>query len=279
VLSALDHPATRRAVATERALLALRGGGCQQRFGATHIELPELGGALMYERSGDAPESGRGALPPRWSPQPPLETPQGVIRPWDGSRAERPGAEPLAAGIARANERLTSGAPVFVAHRVAWPEELSVPDNSPSVRIWVPGIATWRALAARGLWVEGCADGLGFAALEPLLAEPLLQLPPTDRWTVLTHQDAVAGWPAAEVIGTYRHADSQPGGAEGAPPADVTHLYWSSGAQFERWGKRSFAQAQHACGPGRTFEHLRRAGVQNLRVFPQPAHWRQWLGL
>ncbi|MGH8231248.1 MAG: hypothetical protein ACRESY_05440, partial [Steroidobacteraceae bacterium] len=202
-----------------------------------------------------------------------------VIRPWDGSRAARAGAEPLAAGIAKAAEHLTRTAAVFVAHQLAWPQALAVPIGA-APRIWVPGTATWRALAARGVWVEGCADGLGFAALEPLLAEPLLQLPPSAGWTVLTHRDALAGWAAAEVIATYRHPDPQPAtAADGPPPSDATHLYWSSGAQFERWGKRTGAQAQHACGPGRTYEHLRRAGVHNLRLFPQPAHWRQWLGL
>jgi hydroxymethylbilane synthase len=278
LLGALDHAATRRAVTAERALLALRGGGCQQRFGATQIDLPGLGG-LMYERSGEAPDMERGAPPPRWSPDSPLEAPHGAIRPWDGSRAAPAGAEALAAGIAEAAEHLTSTAAVFVAHRLAWPEGLAVPIHA-FPRIWVPGTATWRALAACGVWVEGCADGLGFAALEPLLAEPLLQLPLTAGWTVLTHRDALAGWGAAEVIATYRHPDPEPAPAvDGAPPADATHLYWSSGAQFERWGKRSAGQAQHACGPGRTYEHLRRAGVQNLRLFPQPAHWRQWLGL
>ena len=63
------------------------------------------------------------------------------------------------------------------------------------------------------------------------------------------------------------------------PPADATHVYWFSSAQFERWRAAVGPGAQHACGPGKTYEHLRRAGVQNLRVFPQPAHWRQWLGV
>ena len=56
-------------------------------------------------------------------------------------------------------------------------------------------------------------------------------------------------------------------------------MYWFSSAQFERWRGFVGPGAQHACGPGKTYEHLRRAGVQNLRVFPQPAHWRQWLGV
>ena len=63
-----------------------------------------------------------------------------------------------------------------------------------------------------------------------------------------------------------------------APPgADATHLYWHSGAQFERWRERVGAGREHACGPGKTYEHLRRAGVHNLRMFPHAAQWREWL--
>src|ERR1700733_4608329 len=49
LLAQLDHAPTRRAVDCERAMLAERGGGCHQRFGATQIEVPELG-ALLYLR-------------------------------------------------------------------------------------------------------------------------------------------------------------------------------------------------------------------------------------
>ena len=97
---------------------------------------------------------------------------------------------------------------------------------------------------------------------------------------VLTHLDAIAGWLAGDVIATYRvrAADAAaPAGA--APPPDATHLYWSSSAQFDHWRSHVPSGAQHACGVGKTYEHLRRAGVQNLRAFPQPAHWRRWLGV
>jgi hydroxymethylbilane synthase len=146
--------------------------------------------------------------------------------------------------------------------------------------VWTPGIETWLALAERGIWVEGCGESLGFAALAPMLAQPLLQLPALDQWTVLTHAEATGSWPPTAVVATYRHASSAPvTSAEAAPPADVSHVYWHSSAQFDRWRSTVPSGVHHACGSGRTSEHLRRAAVQNLRVFPQVAHWRQWLGL
>jgi hypothetical protein len=121
---------------------------------------------------------------------------------------------------------------------------------------------------------------LGFGQLQPLLCEPLLQLPSLAGWTVLTHAGAIAGWAPAEAIATYCHAESTPAAeAAAAPPPDATHLYWHSSAQYERWYRAGTAAAQHGCGPGKTYEHLRRARVQNLRMFPSVEKWRAWLGL
>jgi hydroxymethylbilane synthase len=278
LLRAIDHAPTRAAVATERALLAQRGGGCHQRFGATQVELPGVG-TLLYLRDGGDTDArlDAGTPPPQWTPATALEPPGQAIKAWDGSRAERPGIEPIAAGVARSAERLRRATALFVSHRRALPEDEPTHIHS-AVHVWVPGIDTWQALAERGVWVEGCADGLGFGALEPMLSQPLLQLPPRDQWTVLTHADAVEGWRAGDVIATYRHVPRL--GLDGAaPPADATHVYWSSSAQFARWRGLLAPGVQHACGPGKTYEHLRRAGVQNLRLFPQPAHWRHWLGV
>ena len=284
VLRSIDDAPTRTATAIERALLGQRGGGCHQRFGATQIQLPGLGALLFQRDGGDAGSAlALSAATLRWTPETALEAPRGSVKAWDGSRAGRAEIEPIEGALARSAERLKAGSAVFIAHRRAWPEGDSIRIN-PAARIWVSGVDSWQALSERGLWIEGCGDGLGFAALESMLNEPLLQLPPRDQWIVLTHLDAAAGWPAGEVIATYRHragAGEAAGAAAGdaAPPADATHLYWSSGAQFERWKGRVALDARHACGPGKTCEHLRRAGVQNLTVFPQPAQWRQWLGL
>jgi hydroxymethylbilane synthase len=276
LLASINDAATRRSVDAERILLAQRGGGCHQRFGATQIELPGLG-SLLYVRDADAAGEPLPIPPVAWTPETPLERPQGPVRAWDGSRAERAAVESIPAAVQRCAERLASAAALFVTHRRALPQELSDRVRA-DTHVWVPGIESWQALAAQGVWVEGCGEGLGFAALEPLLAQPLLQLPPFAQWTVLTHEQAADSWPASAVIATYRHQDSE-GSDAAAPAADVTHVYWHSGAQFERWRARVPSAAHHACGSGRTSEHLRRAGVQNLRVFPQVALWRQWLGL
>ena len=79
------------------------------------------------------------------------------------------------------------------------------------------------------------------------------------------------------MLATYGHVgDSGEAGTPG-PPADALQLWWHSGVQFERWGAQVARASQHACGPGKTAELLRRRGVENLAVFPSVQHWREWL--
>jgi hydroxymethylbilane synthase len=252
--------------------LSERGGGCHQRFGATQIEVPELGSLLYVREHGGEPQL-------RWTPATALASKPEAVRAWDGSRAERAALEPLASGAESSLQRLGAAEALFVSHARALSEPAlgAIRRGCP---IYVPGIATWRALAERGVWVEGCADGFGFSHLAPLLAEPLLQLPPAERFTALTHSGALGGWAPGQAIATYRLEDAPAAGAAaGGPAADVTHCYWHSSAQFDRWGSTAPASAHHATGPGKTYEHLRRARVQNLAMFPSVTQWRSWLCL
>lgn len=273
ILAALDDPPTRAAVAAERALLAERGGGCHQRFGATQVQIEGLG-ALLYLR--DTGEQGPLAPELRWTSP---AAPRAPLRPWDGSVQPAPAMESVP-GIAEvAARRLAAASAAFIAHRRALPELPAAAVNR-CAHIWVSGTESWFALAARGVWVEGCAEGLGFGALRATLAAPLLALPELREWLALTNQEAAAGWADVPVLATYRHVGGK--GEAGTPnpagpSAEALQLWWHSGVQFERWGAQAAPASQHACGPGKTAELLRRRGVQNLAVFPSVQHWREWL--
>ncbi len=272
LLAALEHPETRSAIAVERQMLALHGGGCHQRFGATLQWLPELGGLLQVagrsSQNADIAER-------RFLPQTALPEITGAVQIWDGSTAERAAATPVlnAADLA---QQLRGNA-VFVAHSRALPA-----DAAPLLagkRVWTSGTKSWFALAALGVWVQGCAEGLGAETAARLVTEPVLQLPPCASWTVLTHSTALEPWQAgswagAQAIATYAVADTAlPHSAE---LAAATHVFWSSTAQFERGRHLVKADASHASGAGKTAEHIRSAGVRNFRAFPSVAEWRKW---
>lgn len=272
LLAAIDDGPTRGSIAAERALLGARGGGCHQQFGATHCFVPDLG-ALLYTREADA----SGARDPHqaWEPLQPLPPVTVPVRSWDGSALPTPASLPLPEAAAKAGAALARAAAGFITHRRALPDLPAAQINA-CAHLWVPGVETWFALAARGVWVEGCAEGLGFQALASTLGAPLLALPAAADWLVLTYEEALPHWRSNQALATYRHQtgadDTQ------APPPSATHVYWHSAAQFERWGDRLGAHVHHACGPGKTSERLRDAGVKQLTVFPSARHWREWLG-
>jgi hypothetical protein len=109
------------------------------------------------------------------------------------------------------------------------------------VLVWTAGGTTWRKLAARGVWVNGCADGLGDeeAPNVDLLAGRSV------NWLDLTHD--LAARPNA--LATY-HVDA-------LLPDDLgarSHFFWTSGELFrqalDRWPV--IGDGWHASGPGRT---------------------------
>jgi len=271
ILSKLEDPATRGAIALERQVLAEHGGGCHQRFGATLTWLPALGGLLQVAGRSEAGADigGRHFLPELGLPELPP-----TVHTWDGSTAEKPAQTPLV-DAAALGARLDRDA-VFIAHSRALPQGAApLLDGR---KIWCSGSASWFALASQGLWVSGCAEGLGGEAAASLIAEPVLRLPAPGGWTVLTHRGAEASWQGtwdgAQVIGTYATAEGELPDASGLSRA--THNYWHSVAQFERGRLSAPSGAHHASGPGKTAEHIRRAGIRNFHAFPSVTEWRQW---
>jgi len=268
LLAAIDDAGTRAAIVAERALLAERGGGCHQQFGATQLHVDGIG-ALLYVREAGA--DGLAAPELRWKAPPPPNTP---VRAWDGSEQKPPAIESIDGAAAACAQRLAASGAAFIAHRRALPADLGAREINRCRHIWVSGTESWFALAARGVWVEGCAESLGFASLRPMLAAPLLALPPLQEWIALTNEEGAAGWGETPVLATYRHARTT---AAGAGPGDATQAWWHSGMQVERWRGALGAGCQHACGPGKTADALRRAGVAAPMIFPSVHHWRDWL--
>jgi hydroxymethylbilane synthase len=267
LLAAVDDADTARRARRELALLAARPQAERGSFAASSLRHPACG-TLVFTRALAAGGDARRLL---W-PEPPRPA---AARAWDG-------ADWAGASECRAIARTDLGRPpaLFAAHWRAWPAG-SAP--AAGTRLWVSGVESWRRLAAQGAWVEGCADNLGFGALLPLLRAPVLRLPPLADWTVLTREDAVGSWAGSgvgRVLATYAMTAPRDAAALGeirAHVAGATHFFWGSAAQYRALSAWLPAGAHHACGPGKTFDALRAAGVANLRAFPSRREWRSWL--
>lgn len=118
--------------------------------------------------------------------------------------------------------------------------------------VWTAGLSSWKKLAARGIWIHGCADGLGeqeSEGLDVLLSRPL-------HWFKLTHIKGINNRPDQTLISTY---ELKPAGS--VPDLkDRKYFYWTSGSLFQRaWAEQAEAlkQGQHWCGPGSTYDTIR----------------------
>ena len=268
-LAALNDATSARLVGAERQVLAEFGGGCHQRFGATCIDHPAFG-ALLYVRGAGSKDEPLQRV--SWLGMP--QAPAAPVRWWDGFSAREstdvPASEISSAVDAALRDRT---APVFVAHSRALPRDAAA--RLAPHRVWTSGVASWWRLARLGVWVEGCAEGLGYEWISTTLSEPVLGLPALQGWQILSHVAAADHWPAGEVIGTYRLPELR---AQTIPdPSTLTHVYWASGTQFRELWSRLPASVHHACGPGKTAHVIRAAGISNFTVFPSVHEWRQWL--
>ena len=227
-LEEISHRVTWDAVCREREVLARHGGGCHQALGATI--LPRSYGTITSVRA---------------------RTANGCITTWslasNGSRPSRTAARYI---WPRPEERGQSDrTPLDVAPPSGMPDvwvsrSEALPDHwtlSPQQLVWAAGGTTWRRLAARGVWVNGCADGLGDD--EQPRVDALTGRAP--RWLRLTH----AGTDIEGALATYEVHTTFP---DDLPQR--THFFWTSGSLFRealsRWPE--IANRWHASGSGRT---------------------------
>ena len=267
-LEEISHRPTWDAVCRERDVLARHGGGCHQALGATI--LPRSYGTITSVRARSADGcvttwslASQDAGPPRTSAR--------YIwpRPDERGRAQRTALDVLP----------LAGTPdLWISRSEALPEHWPI---SPEQLVWAAGGTTWRRLAARGVWVNGCADGLGDDE-DPGVSAMAGRVP---RWRRLTHADAVRGARCAvggaesevdEAIATYA--------VQTILPDDLpqrTHFFWTSGSLFRdalaRWPE--IADRWHASGPGRTARIIRVARLRACGASSRQAgeHFRVFL--
>jgi hydroxymethylbilane synthase len=230
---AINHEPTWDAVERERQILRSFGGGCHEAVGAT-VLVRDFGRVTSIAARVGRRES------VTWS----LETPAPLP-----PRAPAEQVWPRPEERHHVNRRPLEVSPpsVDAGFRVARAEAL--PANwivTPERPIWAAGVRTWERLAARGVWVNGCADSLGDAErpdVDALVGRPV-------AWLRLTH----TGSGDPDALGTYV--------AEPEFPPDLpsrSHFFWTSGSAFRQAVSRfpGLGAGWHASGPGRTSRVIR----------------------
>lgn len=142
-------------------------------------------------------------------------------------------------------------------------------------KVWAAGTRTWFALAKKGIWVEGSADGLGLESILPLFESPMVQIEKS-QCCILTNQNSVVGWlsegwHAAATYCLHPNFDTQL--KAGIEKADL--VFWSSYQQFLVGSSYVKQGAIHACPSGKTANRLLGLGLNPL-IFPTIKAFQSW---
>jgi hydroxymethylbilane synthase len=242
LLAPLNCADTFRAVETERGILRSYGGGCHQKIGASvlHRSYGEVTCLRGLTDDGQVLD-GSSVLPSK--PRPPKIAAE-EMWPVNLSDADWFTREPL--------DVSARSAPLWIARADALPAGWSIDSTR---LVWASGVQTWRKLARRGVWVNGCAEGLG--EHEPARIETLAG--GAVSWLKLTHQSGYTGG-ENETVATYRLIPKD----DSINLEGKKYFYWKSGSAFEfALSKNAWLKERtHFCGPGNTQRILERHRVE-----------------
>ncbi|MEQ1586103.1 MAG: hypothetical protein ABL895_09510, partial [Cyclobacteriaceae bacterium] len=171
---------------------------------------------------------------------------------------------------------------VFVANFKAVQSLQSNPSRIPTKTtllqgktIIASGTKTWLELAKQGVWVTGCADGLGFEFLLPALKMPVMNIQSADI-CVLTHKEAADRWrqKGYSSVSTYELRATHKEGIIKSISAS-RFIFWSSYSQYDAYKRYANPSATHMCAGGETATLLKQDGLNPI-IFPTIKAFEQW---
>ncbi|MEP7268360.1 MAG: 5-aminolevulinate synthase [Saprospiraceae bacterium] len=162
---------------------------------------------------------------------------------------------------------------VFVSHIAA--VHASLINDLSTKNVWCAGSSTWQKLAAKGIWVSGCADSLGFEHLSGLFKTPFININPKDI-VLLSNADSSKRWidSGAASMATYQnkyHSNL----LEKYKLKTAQLVFWTCYAHYDEVKELIAKDLLHACLPGKTFQLLRDRGHQPI-IFPTIKAFNQW---
>lgn len=244
LLSSIHCAKTFTAVNHERKILSDYGGGCHQKIGISILPR-EYGNVTFLRGLTDAGEVLNQSLIAKNSPSKRVE--EKCLWPIDPKESFFFNREPVVIKTAK----LDSADLVWVSRENAWPEGLSLSGKF----VWCAGLQTWKKLAARGQWVHGTSDSLGESEL-PLIDTLVGR---EVKMTKLTHTNTPEIAPMSN-LATYKLVPKASASTIAEQFEGKTHFFWMSGSSFDEALKHQpwVREANHACGPGHTYTHLRK---------------------
>ena len=254
LLGAINCAETFSAVIREREILRGYGGGCHQRIGAS--VLSRSFGEITFLRG--VADSGEVLDDCRFKTSQPRPPKTHKEKMWP----LQPASVDWFARAEVATDAPENVDAFWIARADALPAAWKL---EPDKIVWASGLRTWRRLARRGVWVNGCAESLG--EQEPTRIETIAG--GGLKWLKLTHANRYSEG-ELPTLATYLLTPKN-----GTPDLrGKTHFFWSSGSSFELAVVHNpwLREMTHCCGPGNTQRALEKLGIKPF-VFLDHEQW------
>lgn len=262
ILNAIKNTALTNAITEERKYAQQYGYGCSQQFGVFHLDTVATSFTYASGKDGDIKS----------------------FTEWNFKTALNITSKQLFSSTDYMKDFFTYNfldiaidetAKVFFisSHKAIHSEKIK--DTIQQKRVWAAGTRTWYDLAKKGIWVEGCADGLGFYFLQTIFKSPLINIAVNDI-QIITNNLSKTHWVADGInaAGTYELAGNLSVAMKTAL-ANADIIFWTSYQQYELCKAFIKNSVQHVCPAGKTAKLLSAQGLQPI-VFPTIKAFNDW---
>ena len=144
-----------------------------------------------------------------------------------------------------------------------------------SKKVWAAGYRTWTELAKKGIWVEGCADGLGLDFIQPVLFSKYVNAQKSEV-TILTSQSGYERWKEEGWKATHSYQATATPSTEiikGVSEADI--ILWTSFEQYLSLKDYTKPNVVHCSLYGKTCDLLKESNINPI-VFPGIKAFQTW---
>jgi hydroxymethylbilane synthase len=263
ILKAIADTKLTEAIKKERVYAGRYGYGCSQPFGVFHLQTPSV--SFTYA-SGSSDNAGRFT---EWDFDAALSLKAKIL--FSSADYMKSFFEYNYVNDVVADEKASA---VFISsYKVVHNDALK--KQIENEKVWASGTKTWYDLAKKGIWVEGCADGLGFNLLLPIFKSPLINIA-ANAVQILTNKSSAQHWRDDGFDAAYTYELKSNLSAEikdKIAAADI--IFWTSYQQYELCKAIIKKEVQHICPSGKTATLLQAQGLHPV-VFPTIKSFIDW---
>ncbi|MEY2916414.1 MAG: hypothetical protein RIS73_128 [Bacteroidota bacterium] len=263
ILNAIKNTALTEAITEERKYAQQYGYGCSQQFGVFHADTPAISFTYASGKDGIA----------------------NAFTEWDFKTELNLGGKKLFSSTDYMKDFFTynflddvvideSAKAFFISSHKAI-HSAAIKNTIQQKRVWAAGARTWYELAKKGIWVEGCADGLGFDFLSSIFKSPLINIAANDI-QIITNDSSKKHWIADGVnaVGTYALTGNLSAAIKNEL-AGAGIIFWTSFQQYELCKAFIKNSVQHVCPSGKTAKLLQAEGLRPV-IFPTIKAFNDW---